>query len=112
MSSCCPRLTRISAWLRPRRLRRGRGSSAPTPAAGAAIVVTDRCGVAECFAGRGALVVPYDEGPLRDALARLLGDPELRQRLGEEAREVAEEWSWPRVVELQEDVYRRAVCDA
>jgi len=86
--------------------------AAEAAAAGAAIVVTDRCGVAECFAGRGALVVPYDEGPLRDALARLLGDPELRQRLGEEAREVAEEWSWPRVVELQESVYRRAVCDA
>ena len=42
--------TRTSAWSRPRRPRRAR-----------AIVVTDRCGVAECFAGRGALVVPYDE---------------------------------------------------
>src|SRR3954454_1869400 len=32
MSSCCPRLTRISAWLRPRRLRRARRSSSPTAA--------------------------------------------------------------------------------
>ena len=63
--------------------------AAEAAAAGAAIVLTDRCGVAECFAGRGALVVPYDEAKLRDALARLLGDPELRSRLGEEAREVA-----------------------
>ena len=84
--------------------------AAEAAAAGAAIVLTDRCGVAECFAGRGALVVPYDEAKLRDALARLLGDPELRRRLGEEAREVAEEWSWPRVLELQEDVYRRALA--
>ena len=86
--------------------------AAEAAAAGAAIVLTDRCGVAECFAGRGALVVPYDEAKLRDALARLLGDPGLRQRLGQEAREVAEEWSWPRVLELQERVYRRALDSA
>jgi D-inositol-3-phosphate glycosyltransferase len=86
--------------------------AAEAAAAGAAIVLTDRCGVAECFDGQGALVVPYDEAQLRDALARLLGDPDLRRRLGEEAREVAEEWSWPRVLELQEDVYRRALGDA
>jgi glycosyltransferase involved in cell wall biosynthesis len=83
--------------------------AAEAAAAGAAIVVTDRCGVAECFAGRGAVVVPYEEARLRDALARLLDDRDLRRRLGEEAREVAGEWSWPRVVELQEDVYRRVL---
>jgi glycosyltransferase involved in cell wall biosynthesis len=86
--------------------------AAEAAAAGAAIVLTDRCGVAECFAGRGALVVPYEEAKLRDALARLLGDPELRRRLGEEAQAVARDWSWPRVVALQEDVYRRALADA
>jgi glycosyltransferase involved in cell wall biosynthesis len=83
--------------------------AAEAAAAGAAIVLTDRCGVAECFAGRGAVVVPYEEARLRDALARLLDDRDLRRRLGEEAREVAGEWSWPRVVELQEDVYRRVL---
>jgi len=86
--------------------------AAEAAAAGAAIVVTDRCGVAECFAGRGAVVVPYDETHLRNALARLLDDSDLRRRLGDEAREVAEEWSWPRVVELQEDLYRRALDSA
>jgi glycosyltransferase involved in cell wall biosynthesis len=78
-------------------------------AAGAAIVVTNRCGVAELFAERGALVVPYAEAELRRALARLLGDQELRTRLGREARQVAAEWSWPRVVELQECIYRAAL---
>jgi glycosyltransferase involved in cell wall biosynthesis len=78
-------------------------------AAGAAIVVTNRCGVAELFAQRGALVVPYAEAELRRALARLLSDQELRKRLGREAREVAAEWSWPRVVELQECIYRVAL---
>jgi len=83
--------------------------AAEAAAAGAPIVVTDRCGVAECFAQGGALVVPYGEAELREALSRLLGDPELRRRLGVEAREVAAEWSWSRVLDLQEEIYRRAL---
>jgi glycosyltransferase involved in cell wall biosynthesis len=86
--------------------------AAEAAAAGAAIVLTDRCGVAECFAGRGAIVVPYGEAQLRDALERLLADAALRRKLGEEAREVAEEWAWPRVLALQEDVYRQALDSA
>ena len=86
--------------------------AAEAAAAGAPIVLTDRCGVAECFDGRGALVVPYGEAELRDALARLLDDAELRRRLGDEAREVAAQWSWSRVLALQEDIYRRALGDA
>jgi glycosyltransferase involved in cell wall biosynthesis len=86
--------------------------AAEAAAAGAAIVVTDRCGVADLFADRGALVVAYGEAELREALARLLADAELQRRLGEEAREVARAWSWERVVELQEEYYVRALGDA
>jgi glycosyltransferase involved in cell wall biosynthesis len=83
--------------------------AAEAAAEGAAIVVTDRCGVAELFADRGAVVVPYDETALREALERVLRDGDLRRRLGEEARAVAAEWSWPHVVELQERIYERAL---
>jgi glycosyltransferase involved in cell wall biosynthesis len=83
--------------------------AAEAAAAGAAIVVTDRCGVAELFAERGALVVPYDESALRHGLERVLQDGDLRRRLGAEARAVANEWSWPHVVELQERIYRQAL---
>lgn len=86
--------------------------AAEAAAVGAAIVVSDRCGVAELFADRGALVVPYGKVELREALTRLLDDDELRRRLGDEAREVARAWSWDHVVELQEDVYERALADA
>jgi glycosyltransferase involved in cell wall biosynthesis len=85
--------------------------AAEAAAAGAPVVVTDRCGIAECFHSRGALVVPYGEAELGDALSRLLGNAELRRRLGDEARAVAEQWSWSRVLALQEDVYRRALGD-
>ena len=48
--------------------------AAEAAAAGTASVVSDRCGVAEVMRDRGALVVPYGEAPLQEALARLLGD--------------------------------------
>jgi len=84
---------------------------AEAAAAGAAIVVTDRCGVADLFADSGAVVIPYGEAPLRGALLHLLEDAALRSRLRDEAREVARAWSWERVVELQEDYYVQALGD-
>jgi glycosyltransferase involved in cell wall biosynthesis len=47
----------------------------------------------------GLLVPPRDPAALRSALRRLLSDEQLRQRLGQRARErAAAEFSWPRVV--------------
>ncbi|MFL5935876.1 MAG: glycosyltransferase [Gaiellaceae bacterium] len=85
--------------------------AAEAAAAGAAIVVTDRCGVAELLEDRGALVVPYDDSAVRSALARLLDDAELRSSLGDGARRVATQWSWSRVVDIQENLYAHVVGD-
>ena len=63
--------------------------AAEAAAAGTASVVSDRCGVAEVMRDRGALVIPYGEAPLQEALARLLGDGGLRAELGRGGREVA-----------------------
>ena len=84
--------------------------AAEAAAAGTPSVVTDRCGVAELLGGRGALVVPYEREAVREALERLLGDAELRARLAAGGREVAQEHSWPRIAELQEQIYRRVVA--
>ena len=62
------RRVRPAVGLRELRARRGGGGGRGS----AAIVLTDRCGVAELFAERGALVVPYDESALREALQRVL----------------------------------------
>jgi glycogen(starch) synthase len=84
-------------------------AAAEAAAAGTASVVTDRCGIADLLGNEAGIVVPYDQRAVCAALERLLGDPELRERLAAGARAVAAEWSWPRVVELQEDIYRQAL---
>jgi glycosyltransferase involved in cell wall biosynthesis len=54
----------------------------------------------------GLLVEPGDVPSLRAALEQLLGDPELRARLGTAARRrIAERFSWDRVVDAMLDVY-------
>jgi glycosyltransferase involved in cell wall biosynthesis len=83
--------------------------AAEAAAAGTPSVVSDRCGVAEVLRDRGALVVPYGEQELGAALARLLGDDDLRAELGRGGREVAVELSWSKIARLQAEIYERIV---
>jgi glycosyltransferase involved in cell wall biosynthesis len=84
-------------------------AAAEAAAAGTASVVTNRCGIAELLADDAAVVVPLDQRAICEALRGLLADGGLRRWLGERARAVAVEWAWPRVVELQEALYRRVL---
>jgi glycosyltransferase involved in cell wall biosynthesis len=57
----------------------------------------------------GLLVPPRDAPALREAVLRLLGDPELRERLGRAARARARErFGWDAVIEQTLGVYRAA----
>jgi len=82
--------------------------AAEAASAGRAILLTDRCGVAELLTD-AALVVPYDEAAIARALVRLLADAELRTTLGAKARSVAARHSWDVVVARQEDIYRQVL---
>jgi glycosyltransferase involved in cell wall biosynthesis len=84
-------------------------AAAEAAAAGAASVVTDRCGIAELLSEDAALVVPFDRDAISAALSRLFADPALRAQIGSRARAVAATWSWAHVAELQEDLYREAL---
>lgn len=59
----------------------------------------------------GLLVAPRDAAALRDAVLRLLGDAELRTRLGRAGRERARErLGWDAVIEKTLAVYREAAA--
>ena len=58
----------------------------------------------------GLLVPPRDPDALRAALERLLGDAELRARLGAAARERARErFAWPVVTDATLAAYEQAL---
>lgn len=60
----------------------------------------------------GLLVEPGDTAALRAALERLLGDAELRARLGTAAREDARALSWDGAAEALRDAYRATASSA
>ena len=69
---------------------------APVEAAacGTPCIATTRSPLPELLAGGGFFVEPEDEAGLAAAIARLAGEPGLRARLGEAARERAAKLSW------------------
>jgi glycogen synthase len=82
-------------------------------AAGCPCVVADTGGLREIVPGGeefGVRVPPDDAEALRRALARLLGDARLRERLAAAAREYVGAFDWARVAEATRDVYARALA--
>jgi phosphatidylinositol alpha-mannosyltransferase len=76
-------------------------------AAGTAIVASDIHGYKGVVRrGReGLLVPPGEPKAIAGALARLLGDDELRERMAASGLERAQEFSWERVTQKVEDYY-------
>lgn len=83
-------------------------AAAEAAACGTPVLVSDRCGVAERFREGEALIVPYEERAVTDALGRLLADEGLRRALAAGGRAAAERNSWERVTDRQEEIYRQA----
>ncbi len=74
-------------------------------------VVTNNCtGMPEVVGDAGLLVKPHDVPGLRAAIARLMGDPALRDELGQRARRRVAELAWDRILEQHLELYERVVA--
>ncbi len=77
-------------------------------AAGSAIITTSGTGCAEVVGDAAILVPPRDPQAIRDALQRLMRDPERVAQLGRAARErVVARFGWERVIESHLEIYAR-----
>ncbi|HSC92984.1 MAG TPA: glycosyltransferase [Gaiellaceae bacterium] len=84
--------------------------AAEAAAAGTAVVVSDRSGIAGSFGDGEALVVPAEREAVVGAVGRVLADAELRARLAAGALEAARRGSWDAVADRQEAIYRAAAA--
>ena len=80
--------------------------AAEAAAAGTPVIVSDRCGIAGFFEDGEALVVPYEQAAVVEAVGSVLADPELRARLERGGIAAARRTSWDRVTDVQEEIYR------
>jgi glycosyltransferase involved in cell wall biosynthesis len=72
-------------------------------AAGAPVVCTDAHGNRDfCRDGENCLMVDDEPGSVAAAIARLLADAELRERLADGGRRTAERYAWPALVDRVE----------
>ena len=75
-------------------------------ATGAAVVCTDAHGNRDfCRDGENCLMPEATVEAVRDAIARLFADPELRARLGEEGRRTARDYAWDKRIDALESFY-------
>ena len=72
-------------------------------AAGGAVVCTDAHGNRDfCVDGENCLIPEPTTEAVSDALSRLLGDPELRERFGAQGIAEASKYAWPRRIDALE----------
>ncbi|MDX1646023.1 MAG: glycosyltransferase family 4 protein [Longimicrobiales bacterium] len=88
-------------------------ASLEAAACGTPTVASDAPGLRESVVdGATGLLVPHgDVDRLASAVARLVQDPELRSRMGRDARRFAEGFSWDSSTDAFEEVLRRVVED-
>jgi glycosyltransferase involved in cell wall biosynthesis len=82
-------------------------TAAEAVAAGTPVIVTEQCGIAPLLAGEAGLVVRHDSAALSEALARVLGEAEVRARLAGGCAKVTSRLGWDEPVREMETLYAR-----
>jgi glycosyltransferase involved in cell wall biosynthesis len=78
-------------------------------AAGTPVVVTDKCGIAPLLADVAGLVVKHDAAAIAQAIARVLCEPGLHERLSTGCKRVAAKLDWDQPAEQMENLYEQLV---
>jgi glycosyltransferase involved in cell wall biosynthesis len=78
-------------------------------ARGVAVACSSRSSLPEVAGDAALLFDPEDVSALRTAMDRLLGDPGLRERLGDAGRERAAHFTWERTADLTAASYERTL---
>jgi glycosyltransferase involved in cell wall biosynthesis len=74
------------------------------------VVMTDNCGLAESISGRAGIVVPGEEGRLREAITETLNNDRLRAKFSQGGKELMRnEFGWEKVLSKYEKVYARSI---
>jgi glycosyltransferase involved in cell wall biosynthesis len=82
-------------------------SAAEAIAAGAPVIVTDRCGIAPLLENAAGLVVAHEAAAIAHGLERMLYEPGLHTRLAEGCRTVAAGLDWDGPAREMETLYAR-----
>jgi glycosyltransferase involved in cell wall biosynthesis len=81
-------------------------------ASGLPVVVTRACNIPEVAEYQAGFVIGDSLEELREAIGRALGSPDLRRTLGAHGRRmVAERFTWDRLLEQLEGLYREVIAD-
>jgi len=75
-------------------------------ACGTPVIVTNNCGVSEWIGSDVGYVVEYDEIQFHNALYNILTDSSRWKNMGENAKKVADQFSWDTIIEEYEVLYQ------
>ena len=78
-------------------------------AAGTPVVVTDNCGIAPLLADIAGLVVQHDAAAMAQAIARVLCEPGLHERLSVGCKRAAAKLDWDQPAKQMENLYEQIV---
>ncbi|MEJ7787155.1 MAG: glycosyltransferase family 4 protein, partial [Solirubrobacteraceae bacterium] len=82
-------------------------------ATGGAVICTDAHGNRDfCRDGENCLMPEPTTEAVRGAIERLLGDPALRRRLGEQGIRTAQEYAWERRIDTLESFLGSLACSS
>ncbi len=75
-------------------------------ACGTPVIVSSNCGIAEIIHARSGYAVANDISILKDTMARILTNPTLANKLGENGKKlVTETYNWSHIARMMEQVY-------